>query len=236
MEQLSILIVDDNHINRLYLRTILTQWQHRVIETEDGQAAIAACQAHHFDWILMDIRMQPMDGITATQEIKKLAHYAHVPITAVSAEPIDSDSEHYFNECLIKPVAKKNLKRILDAMSGLNNIADSVIIDEQQALAIAHQDPHIANQLRTLLSADLPTQLTIIEQLHRNQDWQKLDDQLHYLLGSVRVCAAISLEQCIVNYRLQIAQSNWQHSEKNLTAIQQASELLISYVEQQQMS
>lgn len=236
MEQLSILIVDDNHINRLYLRTILTQWQHRVIEAEDGQAAITACKSQDFDWILMDIRMQPMDGITASQTIKKLANYRHIPITAVSAEPIEPQSVHYFNECLIKPVSKKDLKRILDEMSGLNRTVGNNIFDEQQALAIAHQDPNIVNHLRGLLAADLPSQLTKIEHLQQQQEWQKLDDQLHHLLGSVRVCAAINLEQFINNYRLDIAKSNWQNTDQHLTALHQAGELLIKYVEEMESS
>ncbi len=176
----------------------------------------------------MDIRMQPMDGITASKKIKDLTNYLQVPITAVSAEPINPQSTHYFNECLIKPILKSDLKRILLDITGLS--ADTSIFDEQQALAIAHQDHEIVNHLRALLAADLPAQLASIKQLQQQQDWQELDEQLHRLLGSVKVCAAISLEHCINNYQLTLVKTNRKQANNHLEALQQAGKMLLRYV------
>ena len=68
------LVVDDHPVNRLLVHRVLVQnWpQARVIEAADGLEAVAAVQAHAIDAVFMDMRMPVMDGIDATQAIRRL--------------------------------------------------------------------------------------------------------------------------------------------------------------------
>ncbi|MFF2453385.1 response regulator [Isoptericola sp. NPDC058082] len=62
-----VMIVDDDAMVRGFLRTILTKSGLDVVaEATDGDEVVTAVQAHHPDVVLMDLRMERMDGIRAT--------------------------------------------------------------------------------------------------------------------------------------------------------------------------
>lgn len=64
-----ILIADDNASMRRTIRSMLADVTDEFVECGDGQAAVDLYSRHHPAWVLMDIRMQPMDGITATRAL-----------------------------------------------------------------------------------------------------------------------------------------------------------------------
>jgi len=56
----------------------------RIVECEDGSEALAAYEQHHFsgaDWVLMDVSMKVMDGLTATRQILSVFPAARIVIT-----------------------------------------------------------------------------------------------------------------------------------------------------------
>lgn len=65
-----LLIVDDNQKMRRMIRSLVEDLDAEIGECADGAAAVASCQTRQPDWILMDVQMQPMDGLTATRKIK----------------------------------------------------------------------------------------------------------------------------------------------------------------------
>jgi PAS domain S-box-containing protein len=88
LEDLHLLLVEDNKINQLVATKFLKQWKVK------------------FDMILMDLQMPVMDGIAATQEIRKLPGYHFVPIIALTAASLESEDEVNragMNDFLIKP-------------------------------------------------------------------------------------------------------------------------------------
>ncbi len=85
----TILVVDDFDDTRLLLRTWLTRKGFRVIEAENGNQAVAAAQNHHPDFIIMDVEMPELDGLSATRRIRELKQLAYVPIVAVSAYGVE---------------------------------------------------------------------------------------------------------------------------------------------------
>jgi two-component system response regulator DegU len=64
-----ILIVDDDLRMRQMLRQTVANLASAVWEAGDGGEAIAMCATERPDWVLMDIRMKPIDGIRATAAI-----------------------------------------------------------------------------------------------------------------------------------------------------------------------
>src|SRR5688572_16529818 len=64
-----ILIADDNADVRRMIRSLLEETDADVVECSDGGAAIIAYDDLQPDWVLMDINMQPVDGLTATRTI-----------------------------------------------------------------------------------------------------------------------------------------------------------------------
>jgi CheY-like chemotaxis protein len=66
--------VDDHPVNRLLVQRVLaSNWPRaQVLEAADGLEALAAVQATPVDAVLMDMRMPVMDGIDATEAIRRL--------------------------------------------------------------------------------------------------------------------------------------------------------------------
>jgi CheY-like chemotaxis protein len=65
-----ILIADDDARIRQLLRQIVAGFASAICEAGDGGEAIAVCAAERPDWVLMDLRMKPIDGLRATAAIK----------------------------------------------------------------------------------------------------------------------------------------------------------------------
>jgi CheY-like chemotaxis protein len=67
------LIADDDELNRDMLDRMLRRLGWSVDTASDGSQAIAACQASHYDVVLLDIRMPGMQGFEVARHIR-LAH------------------------------------------------------------------------------------------------------------------------------------------------------------------
>lgn len=67
---MKLLIVDDNAAVRRLIANVLLPFAAEIRECADGAGALSAYQAQQPDFVLMDIRMNEVDGITATKQIK----------------------------------------------------------------------------------------------------------------------------------------------------------------------
>jgi CheY-like chemotaxis protein len=77
---MSLLIVEDNAKMRRMLKTLVVDLASAVHECADGAEALALYAVHRPDWVLMDIAMKDLDGISATREIKAAFPDAHICI------------------------------------------------------------------------------------------------------------------------------------------------------------
>jgi len=68
--ELSVLVVDDNDINRLVLHASLGKLNIKADSAVDGQDAILKCQQKHYDLIFMDCIMPILDGFEATKTLR----------------------------------------------------------------------------------------------------------------------------------------------------------------------
>ena len=64
-----LLIVDDHAAMRRVIERVVHDLFDFVAECDDGAEALAAYKQHRPDWVLMDIEMNRMDGLTATRNI-----------------------------------------------------------------------------------------------------------------------------------------------------------------------
>jgi CheY-like chemotaxis protein len=70
MTEMRLLIVDDSAQMRRAVRSLLSDLVEEVYEARDGKEALATWRAYRPEWVLMDVRMRGMDGISATRLLK----------------------------------------------------------------------------------------------------------------------------------------------------------------------
>jgi len=80
MVKQSVLIVDDSAPMRLMLKAFLSDLAGVIRECDDGEQVLQVYAAEQPDWVLMDIAMKGVDGLTATRGLLKLWPQAQVVI------------------------------------------------------------------------------------------------------------------------------------------------------------
>ena len=81
----SILIVDDDDVNRQLLEDIFASAGHTVYAAQAAAECLTLAAQHKPDVILMDIIMEDLDGFEATKRLKQDRHTADIPVIACSA-------------------------------------------------------------------------------------------------------------------------------------------------------
>jgi len=111
----SLLLVEDNEINRQVATELLEQEGFWVSAANDGRAAlelVRRSEAAAFDLVLMDLQMPEMDGYAATREIRQAGHLS-IPIVAMTADAMSGVAERCLeagmNDYVTKPIDPQEL-------------------------------------------------------------------------------------------------------------------------------
>src|ERR1700761_6659046 len=114
-----VLVAEDVELNQYLARHILESWDFEVVIVGNGREAVETLETTGFDCILMDVQMPEMDGIEATQHIRRLADpvKAGIPIIALTANALKGDSEKYIaagmTDYLANPFDEARLFRVI---------------------------------------------------------------------------------------------------------------------------
>jgi signal transduction histidine kinase len=118
----TILVVEDNDVNRMIAREMLVSLGLDVIEASDGAQALQALSSHSIDLVLMDCNMPVMDGYAATREVRRLERtqgLARVPVLALTADAFDDDiartRQAGMDGHLAKPYTRDQLQELVSA-------------------------------------------------------------------------------------------------------------------------
>ena len=144
--------------------------------------------------------MVGMDGIQTAQAIKKMTNHHDTTILAISAEPIDCDDVDVFTDCLLKPISQVELKKAINQY-----LCDHTDFDHQQAMAIAHDDEAVVQQLRAAFIKQLPHDWNHIEQCLIEGDEAGLQHAMHQLLGAAKMCGAVGIETALIDVKTNIS-------------------------------
>jgi CheY-like chemotaxis protein len=111
-----ILVVEDNEDNRRILLYRLKKiGDFEIVETSNGEEAVAAVETSPPDLIFMDLKMPIMDGWEATRRIRALDTGKSIPIIALTAQAMAGDEQKALangcNDYLAKPVVDPSLVR-----------------------------------------------------------------------------------------------------------------------------
>ena len=118
----TILLVEDNEMNRDMLSRRLVRKGYEILIAEDGAKGVEMASAKLPDLILMDMSLPVMDGWEATRRLKASDATKRIPIIALTAHAMSTDREKVFqagcDEYDTKPV---ELPRLLQKIERLLN-------------------------------------------------------------------------------------------------------------------
>lgn len=132
IEPLRILVAEDNHVNQMVLRAMLSKAGHQIDTVSNGMEAVTAVMQFQYDLVLMDVQMPEMDGITATKRIRQIpGKGADLPIVAVTANAMKGDREKYLaagmSDYVCKPISPQELAAAISRQSGVRAKLESVV-------------------------------------------------------------------------------------------------------------
>ena len=122
---LSVLVAEDNEINALLMRSLLTRLGHQAVITTNGEEALESWLAAKsagtpYDLVLMDIQMPGLDGIETTKRIRvreAAGAGRRTPILALTANTLVEDRYACFEAgmdgFLVKPLDREKLAEAL---------------------------------------------------------------------------------------------------------------------------
>ncbi len=89
----TILIVEDNELNRDMLTRRLERRGYEMLSAADGVQGVEVARSALPDLILMDMSLPVMDGWEATKRLKSAPETAAIPIVALTAHAMNGDRE-----------------------------------------------------------------------------------------------------------------------------------------------
>jgi len=120
----TVLLVEDNKINQFVAVKMLQNWNVKVDVAENGLEALYKLKLKNYDLVLMDTHMPVMNGIEATQKIRREmpAHINRIPIISFSASVIEHEKKEALdagvNDFLEKPFQPKMLHEKISRLTG----------------------------------------------------------------------------------------------------------------------
>ncbi len=111
-----ILLADDNEINQIISKKAFENLGYKIDIAENGKVALDKIDKNKYNIIFMDIQMPVLDGMKATQKIRK--NDKKIPIIAITANSMREDKETCLNigmnDYISKPFKINDLKEVLN--------------------------------------------------------------------------------------------------------------------------
>ncbi|WP_045496052.1 PAS domain-containing hybrid sensor histidine kinase/response regulator [Vibrio hyugaensis] len=203
----TLLLVEDNEVNQEVATGLLKGTNLNVLTAENGQQALDMLEQQSVDLVLMDMQMPVLDGVSATEQIRRNPKWRQLPIIAMTANAMQSNVERCLNagmnSHLAKPINVHNLYQTLSQY--LSSGEQSPPAQPQQPEPESADNPDLPNlsginleqaifdiggdkeSYLSILSRFLETQrdeLSIFTEIIDKEDWEMAARKAHSLKGS----------------------------------------------------
>ncbi|CAM8820792.1 ATP-binding protein [Burkholderia pseudomallei] len=192
---MTVLIAEDNLLNRSLLLDQLTTLGVRVIEAKNGEEALALLLKEPVDVVMTDIDMPMMDGFQLLAEMRRLGMTMPVYAVSASARPEDvaEGRARGFTDYLAKPVSLERLETVVRACCSApaGARADEDAQDELPGL------PDVPPAYASAFVAQAGSEIAEFDAILRERALPKLRRWLHGVSGGIAVLGPSALhEQC----------------------------------------
>ena len=200
----SVLLVDDDGVNRLLGKTILEELGSKTDVAMSGGEAIAKLKTNRYDIILLDIHMPEISGIDVAHFIRRELNDTSTKIIAVTAAVMKEDIEQYYkagiNDYLIKPYKEINLynkvcKVLKKNIAPVKLSREEIILKEETQVAlynlyelkrIAKDNNEFFIQMLNTFIKNTTENIEKLEKYLTEKNWVQIGETAHKMLPSFR--------------------------------------------------
>lgn len=202
----SVLVVEDNEINRMVVREMLLELGCRVAEADDGRKGVKLAAERRFDLILMDISMPRMDGLSATRMIRSsVGPNRTSPIVALTAHALPDETATFreagISDVLTKPLARARLEVVLKTITKDTNPANAASSYHDDLADVLGEDGAV--RLNGRAHAEITLGLSRLRQMHPHTERQEISAMAHGLAGSAALVGLHDVHAALVGIETQ---------------------------------
>ena len=206
----TILVVDDDQVNRLLLDVLSDAWDAEVDIVDSGLAALEKVKQRRYDLVLTDINMPEMNGVDLMLAIKR--DFPSLPIIAFTAtvqtETLDKFIALGFDDYLLKPFKESDLRakiaQYTTGQSFRHPSAESAAVASSQKdtmpayslselVAITRNNTQQLIEILEFILARCPQEVNNLIDEAAEYRWSKVAAQAHKLRSSFGQIGAIGL-------------------------------------------
>lgn len=217
-----VLVVDDDEISQHYLDSLLSIADIDARIAGSAVEAEALAREGHVDLVFMDLNLPDANGFDVVSRLRGLGgSWRQIPIFAMTAAPEAhqhrSLAEYGVEELLAKPLSGPTLASILrrhlpDTLAeniaspafemsrspalhpaAAPNHGDLPVVDRQASRKVTGDREALAEEMRTLLIAELPNYRRQLYAAWQRRDREALQEAVHQLHGGCRYCGVPQL-------------------------------------------
>jgi two-component system cell cycle response regulator len=196
----TVLVADDSPVTRAVVRASLEVEGYRVIEADDGLAAVERCRQNPPDVILLDIEMPGLDGYQVLAELKNDERLQGIPVVFLTGRTGMNDVVTGLrggaHDYLKKPFEPAELRARVGAAAHIKKLQDQLRERNAELERLSHTDTltglnnrrHIEELLRHLCSAATRHHEPIAVVLFDIDHFKRVNDDYGHPVGDLVLC------------------------------------------------
>ncbi len=201
----SVLVVDDNDLNREVVTDLLLAVNMQVDSAADGLEAIRKIAERDYDVVLMDVHMPGMDGFTAARHIRSQPRFAALPIIALTAQVVAEE-----REAMLAAGMNAHLQKPIDEGVLYGTLLDVLVPAPPASFSLARLG-NDSQRLRCLLSDFLRDTADTPQRLIRHVEANELHQAaalVHFIRGAAYYMDATHLCEAAGRFETAARQSD----------------------------
>jgi CheY-like chemotaxis protein len=234
---LTILVVDDDELSRRMMKLVLSREGHHVELASNGLEAFEAIKSKRYDIVFMDLQMPVMDGMEASQKIRKWENGGpRTFIVALTASYLPEQGQELFNagmdNYISKPFDLEHVRRMLkyrsDAILHATANADVIqteeisieeVLDFQKGVKRVGGDIDTYWELFADFMKELPEKTNRLQHYFELGNLEELSRAAHNLKGVAANLGILQLSEYADKLDKQSSEGYTQQIEESITKI-----------------